>query len=171
MNLKNYAKQIHEIAVEKGWWDEERTDNELVLLIDSELTEAFEEYRNNRPYLYWRDAITEKIYYGNPPNEFNKPEGIAVELVDTVIRILDIFAARHIEPIVKKINIDLQHDFIDIISHCKQYLFGWEDFYVIEIVHLILSYFNKMGWDFECILKLKIEYNKTRPYKQGGKRL
>ena len=34
----------------------------------------------------------------------------------------------------------------------------------------IADYFGLKGWDLEGIVKLKMEYNKTRPHRHGGKR-
>jgi NTP pyrophosphatase (non-canonical NTP hydrolase) len=63
-------------AEDKGWHEEPRTFGELVCLMHTELSEAFEEYRN-----------------GHDPSELyfvdGKPEGVPAELADVVIRIGD----------------------------------------------------------------------------------
>ncbi|MHA1287792.1 MAG: hypothetical protein ACTSPB_10360 [Candidatus Thorarchaeota archaeon] len=74
MSLNEMAKEVHEIAVEKGWWDEPRTFAELVALMHCELSEALEAFRDGKP-----GATIIK----------GKPEGYIVELVDCMIRILD----------------------------------------------------------------------------------
>ena len=38
-------KEVHEWAVKKGWWDNERELPELLCLIHSEISEALEGYR------------------------------------------------------------------------------------------------------------------------------
>ncbi len=106
--LNDLAAEVHEIAKSKGWWDEEKSFGDLTALIHSEISEAFEEYRNHHKpdETYLNDA---------------KPEGIPIELADAVIRILDVCARYNI--------------------------------------------------DFDAAVRQKIEFNKTRPTKHGGKKL
>lgn len=75
-NIK--AKEAHATAVEKGWWDTNRSDGECIALMHSELSEALESQR-----------------HGSPPDE-HIPEftGEEVELGDAVIRIMDFGQAK-----------------------------------------------------------------------------
>lgn len=72
--LNDYAKVIHTNAVNHGWWDDERSFGEIVALCHSELSEALEAYRNSEDMVWINDG---------------KPDGIAVEMIDCMIRILD----------------------------------------------------------------------------------
>ena len=76
MDINKLIEKSHDIAISKGWWDQEREIPELIALIHSELSEALEEYR-----------VSENldIRYKN-----NKPEGFVVELADVLIRIFDL---------------------------------------------------------------------------------
>lgn len=79
MNLKLLTEIVHANSVAHGWWenDFDRHPLALLFLVQSELAEAGEEYRDHHD-------ISEVYYNGN------KPEGFPVELADAVIRILDI---------------------------------------------------------------------------------
>lgn len=123
--LNELAKEIHDNAVAHGWWDEDRSFGDIVALCHSELSEALEEYRANRPMAYTvfqsgpgatADLITDMSVWGK-----DKPEGIAVEMIDCIIRILDWCA--------------------------------------------------KEGVDVDKLLYAKHQYNRTRPYRHGGKAL
>ena len=67
------SKDIHQNAVDKGFWEGERNDGELLMLIVTELAEACEALR-----------------HGNPPdNHIPEFSGAEAELADAVIRIMD----------------------------------------------------------------------------------
>lgn len=81
-------KEVHELAKEKGWWDNERKVPELLCLVHSEISEALEGYRNNIP---------------------DGEKGcLAEELADAVIRIWDMSEALGID-IAKEVN--KKHEF------------------------------------------------------------
>lgn len=57
MGIDDYISVCHEIAKEKGWWDKERSDGEVIALMHSELSEALEAMRNRHS----KDAIAEEL--------------------------------------------------------------------------------------------------------------
>ena len=106
MNINELAKEVHDNAVAHGWWDKPPTLPEALCLIHAELSEALEEYREGSPLIYGTCALAaEDCKYSGVcdrvgrPGEGEgidgpcKPEGIAVELADVILRTLDLMAA------------------------------------------------------------------------------
>ena len=174
--LNSLSKEVHQNAVEHGWWEEERSFGEVIALIHSELSEALEEYRNGH-------AVTEIYYNGD------KPEGVPVELVDVVIRLLDVVGKYGWELTTPKIsdqNIRSRKSYLKekpfpeliaelhgALSEMYIDLMGNEAECVkeeiVDMAVYLACWYGAFDIDFEPTILLKHEYNKTRPYKHGGK--
>jgi len=79
--ISDWQYEAHKLAREKGWWDEDRSIGDLLMLVTCEVAEAFEEYRKGH--------TPTEVYYSTDKRGNPKPEGIPVELADVVIRIMD----------------------------------------------------------------------------------
>jgi len=87
------------LTAERGGWHKDETFGDKISLMHSELSEALEEYRDGRAYdeIYYsyKDEHGAKVSTNEMYREvngemvMNKPEGIAVELADAIIRIMD----------------------------------------------------------------------------------
>ena len=77
-SFKALQSEVHTTAKEKGWWEGERNDGELLALVHSEVTE-----------------ILEALRHGNPPDD-KVPEfsGAEAESADVIIRLMDMAEAR-----------------------------------------------------------------------------
>jgi len=173
MNIAVMQKAINKTAVEHGWWEAPRTFGSIISLCHSELSESLEEFRAHKSNLYYSDA------------DVAKPEGIAVELVDVVIRILD-WAENEgfvidIYDGITPISSDEFPDFIaerhlDLSMAFKSFRSGYISTCEMSMTHCvsaIISWFslNEINYTFEEVMQLKMEYNETRPYRHGNKAL
>jgi len=79
--LANLEEKCWEIAEEKGWHDKHRSFGDLIALCHSELSEALEEFRKH--------GLDPEFMMYTYASNMEKPEGIAVELADLLIRIFD----------------------------------------------------------------------------------
>lgn len=114
MNLNEWAREIHANAVEHGFWEPKMEFNTALMLIVGEIAEAMEEHRAGRP-MVWHKC---NLYGGECGDTCDymvrgacecgnaqvKPEGIAVEMADALIRILDWFGSEglDVEAIVRE---------------------------------------------------------------------
>lgn len=91
IGLNELTATNHDNAVNHGWWEENRSFGEVIALIHSELSEALEEYRDAKPDFYYLQKEADETIIKTSLEDYRgeKPEGIAVELADAIIRILD----------------------------------------------------------------------------------
>ena len=89
MEINELVKKAHENAVNHGFWNPTPAFGTSIALIHSELSEALEEEREGNPDFWFKEINGFKV---SDMNEWRgeKPEGVAVELADAVIRIADL---------------------------------------------------------------------------------
>lgn len=208
MNLNEFITEVHDNAVKHGWWDTDRSINESIVLIHSEWSEAVEEARAGRPMVWFACTEGDEHFPCAPADEseclnfadrFNckyrskKPEGIAVELMDGVIRIFDLygkygmtFTRTTVEQIIratKQANplLNKQTPLVTIVAiahsltaKAGDWMTAGRDKHIglspLEAcAGLVMWWVQAQGENPEKILREKHEYNVTRPYKHGKK--
>lgn len=209
MNINEFAKDAHQNAVEHGFWEDDPDITVSAALIHSEWSEALEEYRAGRPMVWYNcNEISTDLNPCDPQDEGDclnyacretcehrskKPEGIAVELIDGCIRILDYLGKegltiRGIETFEELMKTAPQEvykvDLPNLVTnlHLKTsyaYVFikgakseqhlqrGYAAMF--EAISVAFCWIRENGYDPAEIMKTKHEYNRTRPYKHGGK--
>ena len=121
-SLNGLAAEVHQNAVEHGWWDEPLTFGDIVELCHSELSEALEAYRDGEELVHGccgHCTFEDGCDHPAPDGKTGcKPEGVDVEMIDC-----------------------------------------------------ILDWCAKEGVDVDGLLRMKLAYNRGRPYRHGGKAL
>lgn len=212
MKINEWCKAVHEVAVAHGWWETEVDPYTAAALMHSELSEALEEYRNGRPMIYCGsdskecetapapDTITVNGNAFNTPcksckSAHKKPEGIAVELADCAIRIMDYLGAQDFDDeefyddlddgLASEIEDTAENNGIRGVKFCeliceihriislysRDCVFG--DFEpLFDALCLILGFMRSLlppETRVEDVIAMKHAYNRTRPYRHGGK--
>lgn len=209
LSLNAFANDVHENAVAHGWWETERHPMETIALIHSEWSEALEEYRSKRPMIWFH--CDEYAPHETGPmcsplhhpsclrtethecrHRGKKPEGIAVELIDGCIRILDLFG--HNGYSFKYEDPDMLMSYIgelykvgkeiplprfvanlhfltakageDILMNRLE---KYNPTMLEVVVGQVFCWLKNQGVNPVQVMLMKHEYNKTRPYRHGNK--
>lgn len=89
MTISELVTRAHDNAVKHGFWNPAPAFGTSIALIHSELSEALEEVRAGKPELYFKEVNGFTVTDATE-RRGEKPEGVAVELADAVIRIADL---------------------------------------------------------------------------------
>ena len=181
MDLKALQKEAHAIAKEHGWWDTDRTFGDLIALVHSELSEALEAYRLHELET-WPSQVGEI------------PLGVPYDLADVVIRVADMAEWYGLENLQEWIDSLRESDLSGITTfgewitcchllaskameqlhedandpeHGTKMAFGRLGSLVILIQRMAAHY----GIDLDAAIEAKMEYNRGRSYRHGGKAL
>lgn len=193
MGLLELQQEIHRVNLANGWFDPEKPQRmfpEEIALIHSEVSEAFEAYRD------W--GLEDKT--GEPKEEggLAKPEGVASELADVMVRLLDActrtgISAEDIQALHEsEMSVGTEEQIEAGIEGLLQLPFGS----VITLLHrevssiiadtplppreVIAGGFGSIytllqlicrGYEFDLIAEIerKVAYNATRGYRHGNK--
>lgn len=185
MDYAALAKDIHQTAKDKGFWDNERDMEEMLALAISELAEALEEDREGTPPVYWRHACD---YYPTQDTQTPKcklctpkPEGFVIEVADCLIRCLD--TLQHIcsdipyfVGIVKQVvNLEKTLSKRDSASlyRIMQTLTRVKESDVVSSYQLVKAalmceaLISRKGWNAYDAMQIKMTYNNTREHMHG----
>lgn len=123
MTIAEVMDQCYKTALDKGWWEDHNHTNpdntdkivaQKVLLIISEVTEAFEHlrYGHDLEDVFLDDGKTQGMIEPTSPYEpgvGGKPDGFAVELADAIVRIFDLCGRMNL-PILEALAIKMAYN-------------------------------------------------------------
>lgn len=189
LQLYGIAGDIHREAVSKGFWDRERNQGEMLMLVVSELAEALEADRAELPMVYiplhnqYCDfAGTAEMFCRSG---ICKPEGAVTELADAVIRCLDIIYSKantENSPIWNFYEDQKQEQQSDLRPNYSLYDNFGENllkitdlivrarrnpYFLMDVIIMCERLSIQLGWNIWDIVSLKFRYNKSRTRMHG----
>lgn len=184
--VKTLAQMTAEVVqnnTSHGWYEDCATFPEAMALLHSEVSEALDAWRR------WglADATGPKVTYDGqpPPNERpSKPEGVPSEFADIFIRLLDdawLFGQLDLDAEVAEhagvygvhesfaTNMNVLHKLIVRMDESA----GTRDYpqFFAGVLVCLSDLCEHYGIDLTAEYERKMAYNRTRPYRHGGKRL
>lgn len=201
MNLQKMADEVYEVNKANGWFDEDRGYAADIALLHSEVSEAFEAYRDHGfedatapiqrrsdcPLSLWE--TTRGFELGVPQPKCScplpKPEGVGSELADVLIRLLDTAKRRgwDLERLQRGAywtSASGDADFVTLIAdmHGDITYVGQAEaesalarLRATTLYETLSKAAQVAGVDLEAEYTRKIAFNRTRGHRHGGKRL
>ena len=186
MNLTELRDEACSIAKANGWHDEKHSDEHWLMLIITEIAEAVQADRKN---LHADKTCFDEIINDIPSDatlfekndwfrKANIKNSVEDELSDVVIRCLDLaglkgFDLEEVNDLMESFDIPKEGTgFTDLcyvlsgISTCDD---STEE-KIIGIIAVVLKYCKFKGIDLDFFIRAKMDYNRIRGYKHGGKR-
>lgn len=162
VNLNSLAAELYAAAVEKGFWDVEDAEIKHIAKMHSELSEAVQADRVGIMY--------------NPEDSISgKPEGVAVELADFAMMVLDWAKQRGVEivdfgevteyndvPLCRLVN--NMHEGVVLVDN------DWVDMVNVHygfMVRSVEGWLKARNIDLWQIIDLKMKINRDRPKLHG----
>lgn len=157
-DFQSLVPVAHSIALSKGWWEggvEKRPIDEIVANYHAEVSEAWEEYRAGRMSTWYATGSA-------------KPEGFWVEIADLLIRIADAIGAGREFTARSNYKIPYGHFAGDAMSFIVQLHFniGCGG----RVIPLCEKFASLNEVPLYKIVREKLRYNLSRPYRHGGKK-
>ena len=165
ITLRELADQIREVNIAHGWRDDDTSWDDLIALLHTEISECVGHWRVRRLASY----VTAT----------GKPDDVAAELADAVIRLLDMCDVHG------EVAFDMDCELADVASRAPErelLTFGawiswlhaqadrmWEHPGNAPIfLRAVVTAARRFHIDLEKAVLLKLEYNRTRPFQHGG---
>ena len=181
--LNRYAKDCHERAVAKGFWDEPHSVGHYLMLVVSELSEAVEADRLGKWAMLSPEAVKNLRVVSDA--EFTQAflwfvkDRVEDEIADAVIRLLDLLGwmlkDRALSETEVATDLGVSAFYIsgemwpilqEACCLCGKYAHRYAILYSIKSLELLCDH---LGIDLMAHIELKLKYNATRPAKHGKK--
>lgn len=181
MNYNELSKQIHAAQVAKGFYEHKPSDNEKVVLIISELYEMLDANRKGKML---KDEHLQRFLGLESFGEFDCQifektckSTFEFEFTDVFIRFLDFAGFKGYEfkdlefPFVGMLEGNF---FSDVMQANESFLWFYNDassadieFHFDYCLAMLERFAKKYSIDLETLIRIKLKYSLTLPYKHG----
>jgi NTP pyrophosphatase (non-canonical NTP hydrolase) len=177
-SLSEMEAEVEAYCRDKGWWDQEVPFPAAMALLHEEIAEAGHAWRDH--------GLKDMTPYAHEPEKNCKPEGVGSEFADVLIRLLDDSARyglnlaemRRLAPLRSTpavtgeflSDINAMHGIVALASA------RWPENPLSGGINLagLLAFLElaceRYGIDLAAEYERKMAYNRTRPYRHGGRR-
>lgn len=139
MRINEAAQEAHAISRSKGWYETDRRPLEFQMLMVSEIAEMTECARSGEP-----DKHYGKLHPSAPTN-FIEAKGWKIE------------------------DRNGKQYFLSPCPDLEKFKPEGELVELADLMIRALDYAAHKGWDLEAAIREKMDYNRTRPHRHGGK--
>lgn len=181
-DLNTLSKEVFEANKAKGFHDVEVSNETLLMLVITELSEAVEADRKGKRALmsdYNEDVSVKQIYFKQAFEVYIK-DTVEDELADAVIRLLDLAGLRSVKINLREINCALSADvsigesFSNSIYYITRSVCRIIDpsntqleTIIRDAIEELIGLCDNLNIDLWQHVSLKLKYNQTRPKKHG----
>lgn len=158
-SMNELAVQANKNAHEKGWWDDGRKFDGVLMLIVSEAAEALEEWRNNKE--------VDEVYFSIPDK---RPELTAYEDEDLRMRVYFLEQGDRGHVTMQSLREEFTEHEITLMQQLGTLK---PEGIPSELADIIIRVFDaavEYNIDIEGAVIDKMIFNLSRPFKHGGKR-
>lgn len=185
LDWEQVAREAKEIADAHGWSDPPEDDATHAVNVLCELFEAWQLYRAGHEVdepITCEGAGCQMRKVCKDPCDQYKPYGIAVELADAVLRVLSrtgelrgpmtmFRAMTAADKRGMRTCIDRLEELILYSAYSADIINGWPEYGAEYAARSIIMWCWQCGIPIEDAIRQKMEYNRKRPWRHGGKRV
>lgn len=184
MDLNKLRDEAYSIAKANGWHEEKHSNEHMLMLIITEISEAVQADRKGHHANV--EKFIENMADKDNVNDLwflltfsqNIKNTVEDELADVVIRCLDLAALRgidfrHADMLLSEDTREVQVSFPELMYlACEEITYHGYDLAekLNALVAGIIAYCKQKGIDLDFFIRTKMKYNRLRGYKHGGKK-
>ena len=170
-DIRELCKEAHENAVRHGFWNEEHDIRHYLMLVITELAEAVQAYRKGRfaDRDEYEKMVRERGCAEDTAFLLSVKDTFEDEMADACIRLMDLTGRGYAVLTDHFVFEDLGEQEITVILFKAIFFMQNMMNHVGELVMYLIRLSEALGIDIEWHIRLKMAYNKSRPYLHGNK--